>query len=174
MSLLALERTALRWTRRLALVGGGLLLGVALVTVVDALLRSFLGRPLQGTFEATELVLAAIIFFGMPFTSLTDGHVAADFLTARLAPRAQHAIMAANAFVVTALLALITAQMAFLAAEYHAIARTTITTRIPIVPFIVPVTLASALATLCFLLHGMGALARAMRPGLPPLPTASS
>ena len=54
MSLLALERTALRWTRRLALVGGGLLLGVALVTVVDALLRSFLGRPLQGTFEATE------------------------------------------------------------------------------------------------------------------------
>lgn len=173
MSLLALERAALRWTRRLALVGGALLLGVAVVTVADALLRSFLGRPIQGTFEATELLLAAIIFFGMPFTSLTDGHVAADFLTARLSPRAQHAVMAVNAFVVTTLLALITVQMAFLAAEYHAIARTTITMRIPIVPFIVPVTVASALATLGFLLHGVGALARAVRPALPPLPTVS-
>jgi hypothetical protein len=63
--------------------------------------------------------------------------------------------------------------MAFLTAEYHAIARTTITMRIPIVPFIVPVTVANALATLCFLLHGLGALARALRPGLPPLPTAA-
>ena len=112
-------------------------------------------------------------FVGMPFTSLTDCHVAADFLTARLSPRAQHAVMAVNAFVVTTLLALITVQMAFLAAEYHAIARTTITMRIPIVPFIVPVTAASGLATLCFLIHGMGALARAIRPGLPLLPTAA-
>lgn len=173
MSFLAVERAAVRWARRLALAGGWLLLGVALVTVADALLRSFLGRPLQGTFEATELLLAAIIFFGMPYTSLIDGHVSADFVTARLGPRTQHAIMGLNALVVTALLALITVQMVSLAAEYHAIARTTITMRIPVVPFIVPVTAAAALATLCFFVHGLGALARAIRPDLPPLPTAA-
>ena len=174
MSLLAIERAAVRWARRLALAGGWLLLGVALVTVADALLRSFLGRPLQGTFEATELFLAAIIFFGMPFTSLTDGHVSADFLTSRLTPRTQHAIMGLNALVVTVLLGLITIQMVSLAAEYHALARTTITMRIPVAPFIVPVTAAAGLATLCFLIHGAGALARAIRPDLPPLPTAAS
>ena len=46
MSLLGLERVALVWTRRLALLGGWLLLGVALVTVADALRRSLFGRPI--------------------------------------------------------------------------------------------------------------------------------
>lgn len=144
---------------------------MALSTVADALLRSFLGRPLKGTFEATELVLAAIIFFGLPYTSLTDGHVAVDFLTGRLGLRTQYAIMAVNALVYAVLLGLITVQMADLAVEYMATSRTTITVRIPIVPFIMPVTAAAALAALAFVVQAVGAGARALRPDLPPLPT---
>jgi TRAP-type C4-dicarboxylate transport system permease small subunit len=155
----------------LALLGGWLLLGVALGTVADALRRTFLGRPIQGTFEATELVLAAIIFFGMPYTSLTDGHVSVDFLTSRLGPRRQYAIMAINALVCAALLGLITVQMADLAAEYMATNRTTITVRIPIVPFILPVTAAAGLAALGCVVQAVGAGARALRPTMPPLPT---
>jgi TRAP-type transport system small permease protein len=169
--MLTLERLAILWTRRLARLGGWLLLAVALATVADALLRSFLGRPIRGTFEATELVLAAIIFFGLPYTSLTDGHVSVDFLTSRLRPRMQHVIIAVNALVCAALLGLITVQMADLAAEYMATQRTTITVRIPIVPFIVPVTAAAGLAALGFVVQAVGASARALRPALPPLPT---
>lgn len=171
MSLLGLERMATVWTRRLALLGGWLLLFVALSTVADALLRSLLGRPLKGTFEATELVLAAIIFFGLPYTSLTDGHVSVDFLTNRLGLRTQYAITAINALVCAVLLGLITVQMADLALEYMATSRTTITIRIPIVPFIMPVTAAAALAALAFVVQAVGAGARALRPDLPPLPT---
>lgn len=171
MSLLGLERVATVWTRRLALLGGWRLLFVALSTVADALLRSFLGRLLKRTFEATELVLAAIIFFGLPYTSLTDGHVAVDFLTGRLGLRAQYAIMAVNALVCAILLGLITVQMADLAMEYMATSRTTITIRIPIVPFIMPVTAAAALAALAFVVQAVGAGACALRPDLPPLPT---
>lgn len=171
MSILAGERLALVWTRRLALVSGWLLLAVALVTVADALLRSFLGRPLQGTFEATELLLAVIIFFGLPHTSLTDGHVAVDFLTSRLGRRTQCAIIAVNALVSAVLLGLIAAQMADLALEYSATKRTTITTRLPIVPVLVPVTIAAGLTVLGFMVQAVGAVARTFRPDLPPLPT---
>jgi TRAP-type C4-dicarboxylate transport system permease small subunit len=159
------------WTRWLARLGGWLLLGVALVTVADALLRSFLGRPIRGAFEVTELVLAAIIFFGLPYTSLTDGHVSVDFLTSRLSPRLQYVIIAANALICAALLGLITLQMIVLTAEYLATRRTTITIRMPIAPFLIPVTAAAALSVLGFIVQAVGAGVRACRPTLPPLPT---
>jgi hypothetical protein len=61
--------------------------------------------------------------------------------------------------------------MADLAAEYMATRRTTITVRLPIVPFMLPVTAAAALATLGFIVQAVGAGARALRPAMPPLPT---
>jgi hypothetical protein len=83
----------------------------------------------------------------------------------------QHVIIAVNALVCAALLGLITVQMADLAAEYMATQRTTITVRIPIVPFIVPVTAAAGLAALGFAVQAVGAGVRVLRPTLPPLPT---
>ena len=150
-------------TRRLALFAGWLLLGLSFATVLDALLRYLWGRPIHGAFEATELLLAGIIFLGLPHANITDGHVSVDLLTQRFSPRAQHALIAANAVLSAALLALITIEMA----------RTTITARIPIFPFIVPVTAAGGLAVLSFLAQAAGALARTLRGGLPPLPGAA-
>jgi TRAP-type C4-dicarboxylate transport system permease small subunit len=171
VSFLTVERVATRWTRHLALFGGWLLLAVAIVTASDALLRDFLGRPLPGTFEATELVLAAIIFFGLPYTSLTDGYVSVDFLTGRLGQRAQHAIIAVNALICAGLFGVITLQMTALAAKFLATQRTTITMRIPIFPCIVPVTVTAGLAALAFVVQAIGAARRAWRLSLPPLPT---
>jgi TRAP-type C4-dicarboxylate transport system permease small subunit len=171
LSILGLERLAVTWSRRLALLGGWLLLAVALVTVLDALLRYFLGRPMRGTFEVTELVLAAIIFFGMPYTNLTDGHVSVDFLTSRLGSRTQAAIIAVNAAICAVLFGFITVQMAFLATEFLATGRTTLTTRIPIFPCIASVTATAGLAVLGFVVQAVGAGWRALRPDLPPLPT---
>jgi TRAP-type C4-dicarboxylate transport system permease small subunit len=171
VSFLEIERLATHGTRRLAWIGGWLLLAVALVTSSDALLRDFLGRPLPGTFEATELVLAAIIFFGLPYTSLIDGHVSVDFLTSRLGPRTQYAIIAVNATVCAGLFGVITLQMMALASEFLATTRTTITMRLPIFPCLVPVTIASGLTALGFIMQAVGAALRAWRPDLPPLPT---
>src|SRR4029450_944824 len=146
MSFLAIERLATHWMRHLALFGGWLLLAVAIVTASDALLRDFLGRPLPGTLEATEFVLAAIIFFGLPYTSLTAGHVSVDFLTGRLGQRTQHAIIAVNALICAGLFGVITLQMTALAAEFLATQRTPIPIRIPIFPCIVPVPVTAGLA----------------------------
>lgn len=171
MIFLEIERLATQGTRHLARIGGWLLLAVAVVTALDALRRDFLGRPLPGTFEATGLVLAVIIFFAIPYTSLTDGHVSVDFLTGRLGPRTQYVIIAINALICAGLFGVITLQMMTLAADFLATRRTTITMRIPIFPCIVPVTVTAGLAALAFVVQAVGAALRAMRPGLPPLPT---
>lgn len=170
MSLPGLERATLRWVRRLALAGGGLLLVVAVLTVVDAGLRYGLNRPLPGTFELTELVLAAVIFFGLPYTGLIDGHVAVDVLAGRLPPRARHALLAGAGLVMAALLGIITWEMGQLAGEMARTGRTTLVNRIPVFPFMLPAVLASGLAALCSLLQAAGAAARVARPDLPPPP----
>jgi TRAP-type transport system small permease protein len=174
VSLIRLESTVATWTRRLLLLGGWLLLAVASVTVADALLRSFAGRPIQGTFEGSELVLAAIIFFGLPYTSLTDGHVSVDFLTSRLGVRTQHVIIAGNAVICAVLLGLISVQMGSLAGEYLAMGRTTITMRIPIFPCLALVTAAAGLAALGCVMQAVGAGRRALRGRMPPSPTSPS
>jgi TRAP-type C4-dicarboxylate transport system permease small subunit len=169
----ALEQAAVTWTRRLALLAGWVLLGLSFATVVDALLRYFLARPLPGAFEASELLLAAIIFFGLPHANVTDGHVSVDLLTQRFPRRVQYLLIALGAVVTATLLAVITIELARLASEFYVTSRTTITARIPVFPFIVPVTVAGGLAVLGCLVQALGALARAARAGLPPLPGAT-
>ncbi len=170
MTALGLEGLLVRWTRRLALLGGGLLLGVALATVGDSVLRYGLNRPIPGVFELTELVLASIIFFGLPYTGILDGHVSVDIVTSRLGPRGRHGLIAITALVVAGLLGVITYEMATLAGEVLRTGRTTITARIPEFPFMVPVTIASALAALAALVQALGAMARVARPDQPPMP----
>ncbi len=160
---------AAAWSRRLALAGGAILLVLSFVTVADALFRSVLGRPIPGTFEASELFLAVLIFFGLPYTCLTDGHVSVDFVTQRFGARGQHAVIAVNALVTAALLALITWQMLGLADEFWTTSRTTITARIPVFPFLAVVTVAAALSVVAFVVQCAGAAARAAGADLPPL-----
>jgi len=160
-ALLAVERLAITWTRRLALAGGWMLLAASAVTVADALLRKLFSRPIQGTFEATELLQAVIIFLALPFTGLTDAHAVLDLTVNRLPRRAQMVIVGLNGLFCAAVLGLLSYEMGLLAAEYGRTGRTTITMRIPIYPFIVSVTAAGWLAALGFVIQGLAAFCRA-------------
>ena len=167
-ALLAVERLTVMWTRRLALVGGWILLAASIVTVVDALLRKFFSRPIQGTFETTELLLAVIIFFAMPYTGLTDAHAVLDLTTNRFPKRAQDVIIGLNGLFCAVVLGAVAYEMGLLAAEYGKTARTTITMRIPIYPFIMSVTAAGWLASLGFVIQALAAFCRAARPDAAP------
>ncbi len=163
-ALLAVERLAITWTRRLALAGGWILLAASVVTVADALLRKLFSRPIQGTFEATELLQAVIIFLALPFTGLTDAHAVLDLTVNRLPRRAQLVIVGLNGLFCAAVLGLLSYEMGLLAAEYGRTARTTITMRIPVYPFIASVTAAGWLAALGFGIQGLAAFCRAANP----------
>ena len=162
-ALLAIERLAVKWTRRLALIGGWILLAASIITVFDAVLRKFFSRPIQGTFETTELLLGIIIFFALPYTGLTDAHAVLDLSVNRLPKRAQDVIIGLNGLFCAVVLGVVAYEMGLLAAEYVRTARTSITMRIPIYPFILPAVAAGWLASLGFVIQALAAFARATR-----------
>jgi TRAP-type mannitol/chloroaromatic compound transport system permease small subunit len=163
-ALLAVERFAVTWSRGLALAGAWILLGLSVVTVFDALLRKFLNRPIQGTFEATELLLALVIFFALPYTGLSGGHVVLDLFTNRLSQRAQSIVIGLNALFFAAALVVLSYELGLLAAEYGRTGRTTITMRIPVYPVAAAVVVASWFAALAAVIQALAAFARAAEP----------
>jgi TRAP-type C4-dicarboxylate transport system permease small subunit len=68
----------------LAAVSATLLFAMMGTTVVDVVGRYFLSQPLPGATEVTELLLAGVIFTGLPAVCLDDGHVTVDLITERL------------------------------------------------------------------------------------------
>lgn len=51
-----------------------------LVTLIDVLGRYLFSAPLDGAYELTELMLAAVIFLGLPLITAEGGHIAVDLL----------------------------------------------------------------------------------------------
>ena len=51
-----------------------------LLTCVDVIGRYFFNQPVSGGFEITEMLLAALIFCGLPLVTLRNEHVTVDVL----------------------------------------------------------------------------------------------
>jgi TRAP-type C4-dicarboxylate transport system permease small subunit len=79
-----------------------------LLTCADVVGRYFLNRPVWGGFELTEMLLAALIFAGLPLVTLRDDHVTVDLfdpITPDWVFRVQHVIACAIGAGCTAYLA---------------------------------------------------------------------
>jgi len=61
-----------------------------LITTTDVITRSFFNKPLAGTLELSEYMLAIIILLGAAYTQQVQGHVGVNFLTSRFSPRGQN------------------------------------------------------------------------------------
>ena len=58
-----------------------------LVTVVDVLLRAVASKPIRGTLEIVELLLACTFFLALPASFLRDEHIVVDIVDAWLPRR---------------------------------------------------------------------------------------
>ncbi|HEX2257489.1 MAG TPA: TRAP transporter small permease, partial [Afifellaceae bacterium] len=72
------ERLLERLLRALAYGGGAILFGLMLLVIYEVLMRYFFGRPFRGGYEFTELAMALIVAFALPYTAITNGHVSID------------------------------------------------------------------------------------------------
>ena len=50
------------------------------ITCADVIGRYFFGTPVYGAFEMTEMLLAALIFVGLPLVTLRNEHITVDLL----------------------------------------------------------------------------------------------
>ncbi|MET0671147.1 MAG: TRAP transporter small permease [Xanthobacteraceae bacterium] len=56
------------------------LFAMMMLTCVDVIGRYFFSRPIFGGFELTEMMLAAMIFLGLPLVTLRNEHITVDVL----------------------------------------------------------------------------------------------
>ncbi|HYH39846.1 MAG TPA: TRAP transporter small permease [Azospirillum sp.] len=95
-------------TRSLGVLAAVLLFGMAAMTTADVLGRDFLGVGVPGSYELTSLLLAALIFVGLPLTTEREEHVAVDLVdmvASRRAVRLLKGVMGVLSAVVLAFLA---------------------------------------------------------------------
>jgi TRAP-type C4-dicarboxylate transport system permease small subunit len=71
----------------LCCVGMVFVIPLMLLTTVDVISRAAWSKPIAGTFELSEYLLAIIILLGAAYTQQVKGHVGVDFVTKRFGPR---------------------------------------------------------------------------------------
>ena len=94
------SRPPLDWFDRavvpaLGYLAAALMLCLMLLTCVDVVGRYFFSRPMPGGFELTEVLLAALIFAGLPLVTLRGDHITVDLfdpVTSEWLFRIQHAL----------------------------------------------------------------------------------
>lgn len=141
----------------LGLLAAGVLFCMMMLTFVDVILRYFFNAPLTGSFEVSELLMAVLIFCGLPLVSRRHEHVAIDSLE-RLIPEFLQRVLQRLVDLVCALALL---GMAWLlagrAARFASLGDVTQTLKISIAPFVylmAALTLATALVHLIAVFAG--------------------
>jgi len=82
--IIRLARRVIEWW---ALLGGVVLLGIAVMSTWSATSGFLFGKPLPGDFEMVEVMVAVAAFAFLPYCQLTDANVTADIFTARASRR---------------------------------------------------------------------------------------
>ncbi len=142
----------------LSWIAGVVLFVMMMLTAVDVFTRYVLNSPIRGAFEISEILMAVLIFAGLPLVSRKDEHVTIEFAE-RLIPPALRVVM--DAFVHLACSAMMfgAAWLMWLKAQrISQYGDNTATLKIEIAPFVY---LMCALILVTALIH----LAKAFYPG---------
>ncbi len=118
-----------------------------LLTVADVALRAVFNRPLHGTFELIELLLAGAFFFALPASFLRDDHIVVDVVD-RAMPRAVPWLRRIASAIAVALLAVLTWQGARAAYDTWTFGDVTMDLSLPRILYWIPVLAGFACATL--------------------------
>jgi TRAP-type C4-dicarboxylate transport system permease small subunit len=115
-----------------ALLGGLLLLAIALMTSWSAAAGWLFGKPLPGDVELVEMLTAVSVFMFLPYCQLSGANVTADIFTARAGPRTVARLEFLAAAVALAFSLLLLWRMFEGLLDYRQYVETTTILRIPI------------------------------------------
>jgi TRAP-type C4-dicarboxylate transport system permease small subunit len=115
-----------------ALLGGLLLLAIALMTSWSAAAGWLFGKPLPGDVELVEMLTAVSVFMFLPYCQLSGANVTADIFTAKAGPRTVARLELLGAAVALAFSLLLLWRMFEGLLDYRQYVETTTILRIPI------------------------------------------
>ena len=120
----------------LAAVAGSLLFAMMMLTFVDVVLRYFFNAPIKGGFEVTEMMMAVLIFAGLPLVSRKNEHVTIDAFDRFLPARVRRVLYVVIQLVCAAALVGMAWLLYRKAVNFAEIGDVTQTLKFPIAPFV--------------------------------------
>jgi len=120
------------------------------LTAADVTLRYVFNRPIPGSYELTEFLMAILVAFALAYTQVHKGHVSVDLVISRFPPRAQAVINTITIFFSLGIFAIITWRSIVYAGNVRLEGFVTSALDIPIYPFVYVVAFGSAI--LCLVL----------------------
>ena len=83
-------------SRMLNFVGVGFLVAMMILTVADVFMRYALNKPILGTIEITEYIMAIVSFFGLSWCALEEMNARVTIIVQRFSKKAQAVFNAIN------------------------------------------------------------------------------
>lgn len=147
-------------------VAAAAVIAMMLVTTLDVLLRA-LRSPIPGAYECAGLFSALAVAFSLAYTSIEKGHIAVEVLVQRLPVRTQALVQALNAGIAAVLFSVVTWQLVCYGIQVHRAGEVSLTTALPIYPFVFGVALGFALLCPVLAVECARALRRHAQAGQP-------
>jgi TRAP-type C4-dicarboxylate transport system permease small subunit len=110
---------------------------MVLLTVADVVMRGLFSRPIHGTYELVELLLACAVFLALPAAFLREEHVVVDIVD-HVAPRAVPRLRQIAGVVAIAVLAVLGWQAAIAARDTVVLGDVTMDLSLPRILYWIP------------------------------------
>ena len=159
------EGLLLRLTEAWALLGGLLLLAIALMTAYSSGAGWLIGKPLPGDVELVEMLTAVSVFMFLPYCQISGANVTADLFTAGASKRTVAVLELLGAVVALAFSVLLLWRMYEGLLDYRQYVETTTILKIPIWSAYLPALASLALLAVAAVASVRSALYRARHPG---------
>lgn len=124
------------WLQRVfGLTAAAILFAMMMLTAVDVIARYVFNKPINGGFEVTELMLAILIYCGLPLVSARREHIVIDTFDPFFSPGFKRGLDIAAEVICTLAFAGIGALVFLRAQRIAGYGDTTNTLRLPLAPF---------------------------------------
>lgn len=143
--------------------GASVLVMMMLLITMDVFLRYSFNRPLKGSFELVEFMMAVVICLGMAYTGVQKGHVAVELLVSRFSPRVQALIDSFNWLVSMGLFLLISWKAVAQARVVGLSGLASSVLHVPVFPFLLVLAFGSGFLCLVFLVNFIDSVSRVMK-----------
>jgi len=146
--LVTLTRWELGLDKALGFLAAVVLMLLMIITFIDVLGRYLFSAPLPGAFELTEIMMAMLIFAGLPLVSRANQHVTVNLIVGILSPQTLHLQRLITQAIMAVVLAVMSWRMWIKAAEMLEQGDETSYLLLPIAPVAFFMTLMMAFSTL--------------------------
>ena len=144
-------------------IGAVILTSMMALVFTDVFLRYVFNKPLSGSVEIVEVMMALCIALGMAYTGITKGHISVELLVSRFSPKTQAALDVFHFLIATTLFLFMcwkTAQQALVVGRRNV---TTTVLEIPIYPFVWVLSICAGLLGLVFFLQFLEAISKVVK-----------